>query len=155
MQSEYSIWTREVEETAPVMAELGIGLVAYSPLGRGFLTGTVDRGALGEQDFRSQNPRFQGAAGEANQKIADAVVAVAHDLGVEPAQVALAWVYAQAARLGVEIVAIPGTKRVKWLEQNVAAMDVTLDDATLARLDPLAGQVVGERYGVIGAIHPS
>jgi aryl-alcohol dehydrogenase-like predicted oxidoreductase len=128
------------------MRELGVGLVPYSPLGRGFLTGTVDVSALGATDFRSRNPRFAGGAAAANAKIADEVRAVAEDRGVAPAQVALAWVYAQADRLGVPIVPIPGTKRVTYLEQNVAALDVTLTPDDLDRLNPLADQVVGARY---------
>jgi aryl-alcohol dehydrogenase-like predicted oxidoreductase len=148
LQGEYSLWTRnEVEQVAPVLAELGIGLVAYSPLGRGFLTGTVDRGTLDDRDFRARNARFQGAAGDANEAIAQTVREVAAEAGAEPAQVALAWVSAQSARLGIPIVSIPGTKRVKWLEQNVAAQDVHLDEAALARLDALAAQVAGDRYG--------
>jgi len=128
------------------MAELGVGLVPYSPLGRGFLTGTLDLATLGDNDFRSRNPRFAGGAGAANQVIADAVRGVAEAKGVAPAQLALAWVYAQAGRLGVPIVPIPGTKRVKWLEQNVAALDITLTADELAALDPLADQVAGARY---------
>jgi aryl-alcohol dehydrogenase-like predicted oxidoreductase len=155
LQSEYSLWTREVEAVAPVLAELGIGLVAYSPLGRGFLTGTVDRAALRPDDFRARNPRFQGAAGDANQAIADTVRLVAAEVGAEPAQVALAWVYAQAERLGVPIVPIPGTKRPQWLEQNVAALGVRLDADALARLDPLGDRVVGDRYGSATAVRPS
>ena len=147
VQSEYSLWSRtEVEALAPTMAELGIGLVPYSPLGRGFLTGTVDTGQLAAGDFRAHNPRFAGEAGQTNRAIADAVRAVADRLGATPAQVALAWVYAQAERLGVPVVPIPGTKRVKWLEQNVAALDVHLDEAALADLEPLSAQVVGDRY---------
>jgi len=128
------------------MRELGVGLVPYSPLGRGFLTGTVDVGTLGARDFRRRNPRFAGQAGQANQAIADAVRSVADAKGAAPAQVALAWVYAQQDRLGVPLAPIPGTKRVKWLEQNVAALDVTLNPAELAQLDPLASQVTGTRY---------
>ncbi|HEY1915391.1 MAG TPA: aldo/keto reductase [Streptosporangiaceae bacterium] len=155
VQTEYSLWTRrDVEEIAPVLRDLGIGLVPYSPLGRGFLTGTVDLAALPANDFRAHNPRFQGEAGDANQVIADTVREVAAGLGVQPAQVAIAWVDAQAARLGVPVVAIPGTKRPKWLEQNVAAMDVHLDDAALARLDPLGDLVVGERYPTVMTIRP-
>ena len=148
VQSEYSLWTRtEVETLAPTLAELGIGLVPYSPLGRGFLTGTVDAAQLTAGDFRTANPRFAGEAARANQAIADAVRAVADRIGATPAQVALAWVYAQTDRLGVRLVPIPGTKRVKWLEQNVAAVDLTLDEAALTELEPLAAAVVGERYG--------
>jgi aryl-alcohol dehydrogenase-like predicted oxidoreductase len=146
MQSEYSIWTRDAERVAPVMSELGIGLVAYSPLGRGFLTGALDRAALDASDSRNSNPRISGEAGDANQKIADTVVSIAGEIGAEPAQVALAWVYSQAERLGVTIVTIPGTKRVKWLEQNAGAMTVTLDPDALAQLDAVGDQVVGPRY---------
>jgi aryl-alcohol dehydrogenase-like predicted oxidoreductase len=147
VQSEYSLWTRDPETTVvPAMRELGVGLVPYSPLGRGFLTGTVEVAALGATDFRSRNPRFAGGAAAANARITDEVRAVAEDRGVTPAQVALAWVYAQADRLGVPIVPIPGTKRVTYLEQNVAALDVTLTPDDLDRLDPLADQVVGARY---------
>ena len=147
VQSEYSLWTRGLEtRVAGAMAELGVGLVPYSPLGRGFLTGTLDLATLGDNDFRSRNPRFAGDAGAANQVIADAVRGVAEAKGVAPAQLALAWVYAQAGRLGVPIVPIPGTKRVKWLEQNVAALGITLTPDELAALDPLADQVAGARY---------
>ena len=147
VQSEYSLWTRGLEtRAAGAMAELGVGLVPYSPLGRGFLTGTLDLATLGDNDFRSRNPRFAGGAGAANQVIADAVRGVAEAKGVAPAQLALAWVYAQAGRLGVPIVPIPGTKRVKWLEQNVVALDITLTADELAALDPLADQVAGARY---------
>ncbi|MER7139748.1 aldo/keto reductase [[Kitasatospora] papulosa] len=145
VQSEYSLWTRDVEAVTPTMAELGVGLVPYSPLGRGFLTGTVDRTGLDSSDFRSSNERIQT---DANQAIADTVRQVAEQAGAAPAQVALAWVYTRADRLGVPIVPIPGTKRTRWLEQNVASLDLTLDDAALAQLQPLADQVAGERYGV-------
>ncbi len=128
------------------MRELSVGLVPYSPLGRGFLTGTVDVSTLDARDFRSRNARFAGGAAAANQKIADAVRSVADEKGAAPAQVAIAWVYAQADRLGVPIVPIPGTKRVKWLEQNVAALEITLSAADLERLDALADQVTGARY---------
>jgi aryl-alcohol dehydrogenase-like predicted oxidoreductase len=147
VQSEYSLWERSPEKTViDAMRELGTGLVPYSPLGRGFLTGTVNPAELGEKDFRSRNPKFAGQAGRANQKIADAVREVAAAKGVPPAQIALAWVYAQQERLGVPLSPIPGTKRVKWLEQNVAAMDVTLTSDELAVLEPLAAQAVGSRY---------
>ena len=146
VQSEYSVWSRDPETVVPAMRELGVGLVPYSPLGRGFLTGTVDVATLTEGDFRLGNPRFADGAAAANATIADEVRAVAEEKGVAPAQVAIAWVYAQAPRLGVPVVPIPGTKRVKWLEQNVAALDITLTEAELARLDPLGDQVVGARY---------
>jgi aryl-alcohol dehydrogenase-like predicted oxidoreductase len=147
VQSEYSLWTRDVETAAlDAMRELAVGLVPYSPLGRGFLTGALDVNALAATDFRGRNPRFAGDAAAANQAIADTVRKVAEGKGVAPAQVALAWVSAQAGRLGVPVVPIPGTKRVKWLEQNVAALDVELTADDLALLDPLSEQVVGSRY---------
>jgi aryl-alcohol dehydrogenase-like predicted oxidoreductase len=147
VQSEYSLWTRDPErDVIGAMRELGVGFVPYSPLGRGFLTGTVDLATLDAKDFRSRNPRFAADAAAHNQAIADAVRSVAEAKGVAPAQVALAWVYAQQERLGVPVVPIPGTKRVKWLEQNVAALDVTLTPDELAFLDPLAAQVAGARY---------
>ncbi len=147
VQSEYSLWTRDVEtDVIGAMRELGVGLVPYSPLGRGFLTGTVDMSTLDAKDFRNRNPRFTGGGAAANQAIADAVREVADAQGVAPAQVALAWVYAQEERLGVPLAPIPGTKRIKWLEQNVAALDVTLTAGELAILDPLAGRVTGARY---------
>jgi aryl-alcohol dehydrogenase-like predicted oxidoreductase len=147
VQSEYSLWARDPETTVlDAMRELGVGLVPYSPLGRGFLTGTVDVSALDAKDFRGRNPRFTGDAWEANQAIADAVRDVAEARGVAPAQVALAWVHGQGDRLGVPVAPIPGTKRVKWLEQNVAALDIKLTAEELAVLDPLGDQVVGAHY---------
>src|ERR1700722_1766216 len=147
VQSEYSLWTRDVETDAiGAMRELGVGFVPYSPLGRGYLTGTVDLAALDDSDFRRRNPRFRGQASEDNQAIADTVRKIGEAKGVPPAQVALAWVYAQEERLGVPMAPIPGTKRIKWLEQNVAALDVTLTAGELALLDPLGSQVAGARY---------
>lgn len=146
VQSEYSLWTRDPENLAPAMKELGIGLVPYSPLGRGFLTGTVDRTKLDEKDFRAKSPRFVGEAGDANEAIAETVTEIATRIGATPAQVALAWVGAQSTRLGLSIVPIPGTKRVKWLEQNVGAVDLELDAETLATLDGVGKRVVGARY---------
>jgi aryl-alcohol dehydrogenase-like predicted oxidoreductase len=147
VQSEYSLWTRDVEtDVLDALRELNVGLVPYSPLGRGFLTGTVDVSALGANDFRANNPRFTGPAAATNQGIADTVREVAAAKGVAPAQIALAWVYAQQERLGVPLAPIPGTKRVKWLEQNIAALDITLTEDELALLDPLGRQVSGARY---------
>jgi aryl-alcohol dehydrogenase-like predicted oxidoreductase len=147
VQSEYSLWTRDPEtDVIGAMRELGVGFVPYSPLGRGFLTGAVDVSSLDANDFRRGNPRFRGRGSERNQAIADTVRSVAGAKGVAPAQVALAWVYAQQERLGVPVVPIPGTKRVKWLEQNITALDVTLDASELAVLDPLCAQVTGARY---------
>jgi aryl-alcohol dehydrogenase-like predicted oxidoreductase len=147
VQSEYSLWTRDPETTVlGAMRELGVGLVPFSPLGRGFLTGALDRSTFGPRDFRSHSPRFAEDAAQANQVIVDAVVEVARRLGVAPAQVALAWVLGRADVLGVPVVPIPGTKRVRWIEQNVGAVDVTLSDEDRAELDGLADRVVGARY---------
>src|ERR1700728_1365819 len=147
VQSEYSLWARDPETTVlDALRELGVGLVPYSPLGRGFLTGTVDVAALDARDFRSHNPRFTGSALEANQAIADAVRKVPDAKGVTRAKVAMAWVQGQGERLGIPVVPIPGTRRVKWLEQNVAAVDITLTPDELAVLDPLGEPVVGARY---------
>jgi aryl-alcohol dehydrogenase-like predicted oxidoreductase len=147
VQSEYSLWTRDVEtDVLDALREFNVGLVAYSPLGRGFLTGTVDISALDSSDFRANNPRFTPAAVGTNQAIADTVRTVADARGAAPAQIALAWVYAQQERLGVPVVPIPGTKRVKWLEQNIGAVDITLTPDELALLDPLGQQVSGTRY---------
>jgi aryl-alcohol dehydrogenase-like predicted oxidoreductase len=147
VQSEYSLWTRDLETTVlDALRDLRIALVPYSPLGRGFLTGTVDAAALDDKDFRARNPRFTGDAWDANQAIAAAVRDVAEARGAAPAQIALAWVYAQQDTLGVPVVPIPGTKRVRWLEQNVAALDIALTPEELAILDALASQVVGGRY---------
>jgi aryl-alcohol dehydrogenase-like predicted oxidoreductase len=129
VQSEYSLWTRDAEHDAlDAMRELGVALVAYSP--------------LDEKDFRRHNPRFQAD----NQTVADTVRQVADAKGVTPAQLALAWVYAQQDRLGVPVISIPGTRRVTYLEQNAAAMDITLSADDLAVLDPLSAQVAGSRY---------
>jgi aryl-alcohol dehydrogenase-like predicted oxidoreductase len=141
VESEYSLWTRDVESITPAMAELGVALVAYSPLGRGFLTGTVNRAELDPSDFRSRNPRIQGAAGDANQQIADVVRSVAERLHVTPAEVALAWVYAQTDRLGVTVATIPGTTHPERVAENVAALDMSLDAQAISELAPLGDEV--------------
>lgn len=137
VQSEYSLWQRDIEASVlPAARELGIGIVAYSPLGRGFLSGTVGPGSeVGA--FRASLRRFRPDAMTANQHIAATVRAVADDLGVTPAQVALAWVHAQ----GADVVPIPGTRRRANLADNVAALDLALGPAELSRLEPLAAQV--------------
>ncbi|GAB3688294.1 aldo/keto reductase [Actinocorallia lasiicapitis] len=144
IQSEYSLWTRGIEESVlPTARALGIGVVPFAPLGRGFLTGTVSTGtAFAADDFRAGNPRFAAGNLDANQALVEVVreVAAAHD--VLPGQVALAWVHAQ----GDDLVPIPGTKRVSYLEQNTAAADVKLSADDLARLDALAAQAAGSRY---------
>jgi aryl-alcohol dehydrogenase-like predicted oxidoreductase len=146
VQSEYSIWTRDPERLVPTMRELGVGLVPFAPLGRGFFTGAVDRAQLRAGDLRTNLPRFQGEAGDANEGIVRTVSEIASRRGVPAAQIALAWVHQQAPRLGIPVVPIPGTKHVTWLEQNAGALVVNLDDAELAELDALAGLVVGARY---------
>jgi aryl-alcohol dehydrogenase-like predicted oxidoreductase len=144
LQSEYSLWERGVEkEILPVLRELGIGLVPFSPLGRGYLTGAFQSVQdLPEGDWRRNVPRFNPENAAANAKIVEAVKAVAVRLGATPAQVALAWVLAQ----GRDIVPIPGTKHQKYLDQNVDALQVRLDDADLQELGSLAALVEGERY---------
>jgi aryl-alcohol dehydrogenase-like predicted oxidoreductase/predicted MFS family arabinose efflux permease len=143
LQTEYSLWTRDPEaEILPLVRELGIGFVAYSPLGRGFLTGqirTIDQ--LAQDDFRRSNPRFADAAFGQNLRIVDEVEAVAKDLGATPAQVALAWLLAQ----GDDIVPIPGTKKVSRLEENAAAANIRLTSEQLARLNSLQ-PAIGDRY---------
>jgi aryl-alcohol dehydrogenase-like predicted oxidoreductase len=143
LQSEYSLWTRDPEEEIlPLVRELGIGFVAYSPLGRGFLAGRFrSRDQLSDGDFRRQNPRFEPGNIEQNLELADEVAAVAWEVGATPAQVALAWVLAQ----GDDVVPIPGTTRVERLEENAAAVAVVLDDDALARLAALRPPA-GDRY---------
>ena len=146
VQSEYSLWTRDPEaEVLPTLRELGIGLVAYSPLGRGFLTGQIRSvDDLPEEDWRRSNPRFQEAAMRQNVELADRVRALADERGITPAQLALAWVHAK----GHDIVPIPGTKRPERLEENAAASDVDLSDKDVATLDQAVpvGAAVGGRY---------
>ena len=144
VQSEYSLWTREnAEELLSVQRELGVGTVAYSPLGRGFLTGRFTSPAdFGDGDFRSVNPRFAQEAFDANMRIVDVVKEVAAERGATPAQVALAWVHSR----GDDVVPIPGTRRASRLEENAGALDVELTADDLARLDPLSDLVVGARY---------
>lgn len=143
VQMEYSLWTRDPEaEVLPVLRELGIGLVPYSPLGRGFLTGAIQSiEQLDADDFRRHNPRFAGDNLAANIRIVEQVDAVAADLGATPAQVALAWLLAQ----GNDIAPIPGTKRVSRLEENVAADALVLSDEQLAVLTAIEPPV-GDRY---------
>jgi aryl-alcohol dehydrogenase-like predicted oxidoreductase len=147
LQSEYSLWFRE-HETNGVIAtcrELGITFVPYSPLGRGFLTGTIQKlDDLDAGDWRRTNPRFGEKAIEANQKLADAVKEIATKKGCSPAQLALAWVLAQ----GDNVVPIPGTKRVKYLEDNMGAVDVKLSEGDRRELEARITEigVVGERY---------
>jgi aryl-alcohol dehydrogenase-like predicted oxidoreductase len=147
VQTEYSLWTRDLEaDILPTLRELGIGLVAYSPLGRGFLAGRFDSPEqLDEGDFRRHGPRFTGENVERNRALAARVAELAEAKDVTPAQLALAWVLAQ----GEDIVPIPGTKRRTYLEQNAAAADIELSAEELARLDELPA-AAGERYDAAG-----
>ena len=146
LQTEYSLWSRDVEdEILPTVRELGIGFVAYSPLGRGFLTGQIRRPEdFPEDDFRRFHPRFTGENFEKNIALVGELEAIAKEKGCTAAQLALAWVLAQ----GDDIVPIPGTKRRKWLDQNIAALDVTLSPEELERIDSIlpAGAAAGPRY---------
>lgn len=143
LQTEYSIWTRELEaDILPTCRELGIKLVAYSPLGRGFLTGKITSlDELAPDDWRRNNPRFQGEAFAQNMRIVAEIEAIAAEKGATPAQIALAWVLAQ----GEDIVPIPGTRRVKYLEENIAAAAISLTSRDLERLNALPVPV-GQRY---------
>ena len=146
LQSEYSLWERNLErDIIPVLRELGVGLVAFSPLGRGFLTGTVKRAEeYPEGDYRRGDPRFQGANFDANVRAATVVREIAESHGAAPGQIALAWLLAK----GPDIIPIPGTKRRRYLEENVASAELVLSPAELDRLDhALPPDVVaGPRY---------
>jgi aryl-alcohol dehydrogenase-like predicted oxidoreductase len=147
LQSEYSLWERNLEpEIVPLLRELGIGLVPFSPLGRGFLTGAVRRAEeYPESDYRRGDPRFQGANFDANVRAAEAVRALAARKGATPGQLALAWLLHK----GDDVVPIPGTKRKRYLEENVAAAAITLSPVELAALDAALppGSIAGPRYG--------
>jgi aryl-alcohol dehydrogenase-like predicted oxidoreductase len=146
LQSELSLWTRDAEaEVLAACRELGVGFVAYSPLGRGFLTGRIRRADdLAPGDYRRSSPRFQGENLDRNLAIVARVEEIAREKGCTPAQLALAWVLAR----GEDIVPIPGTKRRRYLEENAGALAVTLGPDDLARLDEAAppGAAAGTRY---------
>jgi aryl-alcohol dehydrogenase-like predicted oxidoreductase len=148
LQTEYSVFAREPEvELLATCRELGIGFVAYSPLGRGFLSGRFNSPEeLAKDDFRRTQPRFQGENLEANMRIVAKLREIAEEKDVTPAQLALAWVLAQ----GDDIVPIPGTKRRKYLEENAAAADIELSDEELSRIDDELPEVSGERYEETG-----
>ena len=152
LQSEYSLWTRDPEDgPLPACRELGIGFVAYSPLGRGFLAGQIrSPGDLGEDDFRGHLPRFQGENLQRNLDLVTQVEEIADEQGHTPAQIALAWVLSR----GEDVVPIPGTKRRTYLEQNTAAVDVELTEEELARLEQAfpQGVAAGERYPDMSSI---
>lgn len=146
IQSEWSIWSRDVEKhVVPAAAELGIGFVPYSPVGRGFLTGTYDPATLGDKDLRRRFPRFGDDALPANLKVLDVVREVAAELDATPAQVSLAWLDAKAREFGLPSVSIPGTRFAARVTENAGALALTLTEGQIARLDLLADLTVGER----------
>src|SRR5204863_5123807 len=153
LQTEYSLWTRDPEdEILHATRELGIAFVAYSPLGRGFLTGQIKRFEdFAPDDYRRNSPRFQGENFRKNLDLVARVEAIAKEKSCTPGQLALAWVLAQ----GEDIVPIPGTKRRTYLEENAAAAEVRLDADELARLDELApvGATAGDRYADMSTVH--
>jgi aryl-alcohol dehydrogenase-like predicted oxidoreductase len=153
LQTEYSLWSRDVEdEILPTVRELGIGFVAYSPLGRGFLTGRIKRFEdLPEGDFRRSSPRFQGENFEKNLELVDRVKEIANEKDLAASQLALAWLLHQ----GDDIVPIPGTKRREYLEENVAAVGISLTDEELRRIDEVApkGAASGERYSDMSPVN--
>jgi aryl-alcohol dehydrogenase-like predicted oxidoreductase len=150
LQTEYSLWSRDVEDAIlPAVRELGIGSVAYSPLGRGFLTGAYARPQeLPEGDYRRTSPRFQGENLARNTALVERLKAVAAEKGVTASQLALAWVLSR----GPDVVPIPGTKRRRWLEENAAAVAVKLGPDDLRRVEEAAprGAFAGERYAPEG-----
>jgi len=152
LQTEYSLWTRDPEaEVLPTVRALGIGFVAYSPLGRGFLTGRfTSPDDFEEGDFRANHPRFQGENFQRNLELVERVKAIAREKRCAPGQLALAW----ALSRGDDIVPIPGTKQVRYVEENARARDVELTDEDLARLDDVApvGAAAGERYADMSSI---
>jgi aryl-alcohol dehydrogenase-like predicted oxidoreductase len=152
LQSEWSLWSRDLEvEMVPLARELGVGIVPYSPLGRGFLTGQITSvDDFDAEDFRRVNPRFMGDNFAKNLELVEAVRAIAAAKECTPGQLALAWVLAQ----GEDVVPIPGTKRVSYLEENVGALAVDLDDADLAAIDATfpADAAAGDRYADMSPI---
>jgi aryl-alcohol dehydrogenase-like predicted oxidoreductase len=145
LQSEYSLWTRDPEDgVLETCRRLGVGFVAYSPLGRGFLTDEIESRETDESDFRTHNPRFEGAAREHNLTLVRQLRSVAQAKGATLAQLALAWVLSR----GGDVVAIPGTKRRRWLRENVAALDIVLSAEEIAALEAAVprGSVQGDRY---------
>ena len=152
LQTEYSLWTRDTEDRVlPTVRELGIGFVAYSPLGRGFLSGRFQSAAdFAEDDFRKHHPRFQGENFQKNLELVERVKEIADEKGVSAGQLALAWVLVR----GDDIVPIPGTTKVKNLEENVAAAEIELSDEDLQRLDEAApkGVTAGDRYANMSSI---
>jgi aryl-alcohol dehydrogenase-like predicted oxidoreductase len=152
LQTEYSLWTRDPEDDVlPTVRELGIGFVAYSPLGRGFLSGQIHSPEdLAEDDFRRENPRFQGENFSRNLELVERVRAMADEKGVTASQLALAWVLSR----GDDVVPIPGTKRRRYLEENVAAVEVELTTAEIDEIESVfpRGAIAGERYADMSTV---
>jgi aryl-alcohol dehydrogenase-like predicted oxidoreductase len=148
VQSEYSLWSRDIEDSVmPTLRELGIGLVAYSPLGRGFLAGAIRSiDDLDDDDYRRFSPRFAGENFDRNLALVEVIGGIAEEQGLAPSQLALAWVLAQ----GEDVVPIPGTKRVAYLEENAAATDVELGPEVLERIAAALPEPAGQRYDEIG-----
>jgi aryl-alcohol dehydrogenase-like predicted oxidoreductase len=150
LQTEYSLWSRDVEdEILPLCRELGIGFVPYSPLGRGFLTGQIQKFEdLAEDDYRRYSPRFQGENFQRNLDLVKKIKEIANEKDCKPSQLALAWLLAQ----GEDIVPIPGTKRIQYLEENIGALSIALTETDLARINEVAprGAAAGERYHEAG-----
>ena len=153
LQTEYSLWSRDPEdEILATIRELGIGFVAYSPLGRGFLSGQITSlDDLATDDYRRYSPRFQGENFNKNLQLVQAVKEIATEKGVTPGQLAIAWLLAQ----GNDIVPIPGTKRRTYLEENVAAVEITLTQAELQRINEVAPKsiVAGDRYPDMSSVN--
>jgi aryl-alcohol dehydrogenase-like predicted oxidoreductase len=153
IQTEWSLWSREIEdEIVGTARELGIGLVPYSPLGRGFLSGTIRSvDDLAPDDYRRRSPRFMGENFARNLALVERVGELARERGVTPGQLALAWLLAQ----GDDVVPIPGTKRIPYLEENVAALEITLSDAEMRAIDECApvGIAAGDRYSDMSTVN--
>ncbi|WP_342043792.1 aldo/keto reductase [Bacillus sp. OTU2372] len=150
VQTEYSLWSRDVEdEILPVCRELGIGFVPYSPLGRGFLTGQIQKfDDIAVDDYRRYSPRFQGENFQRNLDLVNKIKEIANEKNCKPSQLALAWLLAQ----GEDIVPIPGTKRIHYLDENIGAISIDLTESDLARINEVAprGAAAGERYPEAG-----
>ncbi|WP_342048763.1 aldo/keto reductase, partial [Bacillus sp. OTU530] len=153
IQTEYSLWSRDVEdEILPVIRELGIGFVAYSPLGRGFLTGQIQAFEdLAEDDYRRFSPRFQGENFTKNLDLVNQIKELAREKDCQSSQLALAWILSQ----GDDIVPIPGTKRIQYLEENIGALKIQLSKEDLRRINEVApkGVAAGERYPDMSSVN--
>jgi aryl-alcohol dehydrogenase-like predicted oxidoreductase len=153
IQTEYSLWSRDVEdEILPVIRELGIGFIAYSPLGRGFLTGQIQTFEdLAEDDYRRFSPRFQGENFTKNLDLVNQIRELAREKDCQPSQLALAWILSQ----GDDIVPIPGTKRIQYLEENIGALKIQLSKEELYRINEVApkGVAAGERYSDMSSVN--